>query len=83
MAKQINLEKALLNPEDVFKDPKNVLLSELRDREKLTILKLWAYDVELLKTADEENMCSDEECGVRLSKIQKVILELKEKMKKK
>ncbi|HEX9443033.1 MAG TPA: hypothetical protein VGA73_02895 [Candidatus Binatia bacterium] len=52
-----DLEKALLDPSAVFKNPVEVLQSpEISREQKIQILRRWEYDVRELQVADEESM---------------------------
>jgi len=53
----VNVEKALLNPEAVFKKPQEVVeRHDLSREQKIEILRRWAYDVRELQVADDESM---------------------------
>jgi hypothetical protein len=55
--KQMDFEKAKLNPAAVFKNPKEVVSSqELSREQKIEILGLWEQDARLMEVAEEENM---------------------------
>ncbi len=50
-------DRALLDPAEVFKLPKDVVNSDdLTAEQKLEILKRWETDAQLLSVATEENM---------------------------
>ena len=50
-------DRALLNPAEVFKLPKDVVKSDdLTTEQKLEVLKRWETDALLLSVATEENM---------------------------
>jgi hypothetical protein len=50
-------DRALLNPAEVFKLPKDVVTSEdLTTDQKLEVLQRWETDALLLSVAQEENM---------------------------
>ena len=51
----INVKKAMLNPESVFKDPQEVVVSEeMTSEQKINILRRWEYDVHQMEVAEEE-----------------------------
>ena len=53
----MDIEKALLNPETVFSDPKAILdQKDLSREQKIGILRRWEYDARDLEVAEEENM---------------------------
>jgi hypothetical protein len=50
-------EKALLNPNSVFKTPEEILnRNDLSRQQKVEILRRWEYDVRQLQVAEEESM---------------------------
>ena len=50
-------DKALLNPAEIFKQPKDVLNTDsMTAPQKLEVLKRWETDALLLSVATEENM---------------------------
>lgn len=56
----IDLERAKLNPAEVFASPQAIVDSqELSEQEKIDLLKRWAYDLKSLAIAEEENMPAD------------------------
>lgn len=53
----IDIEKAKLNPGQVFATPKDVLSAKgLSKDQKIDILRRWGYDAKVLAVAEEENM---------------------------
>jgi uncharacterized protein YpuA (DUF1002 family) len=53
----VSVEKALLNPEAVFKKPQEVVKrNDLSREQKIEILRRWEYDVRELQVADDESM---------------------------
>ncbi|MBI4524383.1 MAG: hypothetical protein HY695_11305 [Deltaproteobacteria bacterium] len=53
----VDFEKTLVDPEQVFKTPAELLQREDLSREqKIEILKRWEYDARELQVAEEENM---------------------------
>ena len=53
----IDVEKALIDPESVFKTPEDVVASgELSREQKIKILHRWEFDVRELQVAAEEGM---------------------------
>ncbi len=51
----IDVNKAMLDPTMVFKDPKDVVASgELTRDQKIEILRRWEYDARELEVAEEE-----------------------------
>jgi hypothetical protein len=50
-------EKALLNPNSVFKTPEEILnRNDFSRQQKVEILRRWEYDVRQLQVAEEESM---------------------------
>jgi hypothetical protein len=57
----VSVEKALLNPEAVFKKPQEVVKrNDLSREQKIEILRRWEYDVRELQVADDESMTAKE-----------------------
>lgn len=53
----IDVEKALVDPSLVFKNPEELLVNnELSREQKIEILRRWEYDVRELQVAEEESM---------------------------
>lgn len=53
----MNIEKALIDPTNVFRHPRDVLLAEsLSKKQKIQVLRRWEYDARELQVATEENM---------------------------
>lgn len=53
----MNIDKAMLDPAEVFSAPEEVLNSdELTRDQKVQILRRWEYDARELEVAEEENM---------------------------
>ncbi len=53
----IDLEKAMLDPTAVFRNPEDVRQrAELTQSQKIEILRRWEYDAHTLEVAEEENM---------------------------
>ena len=51
----IDLEKAMMDPARVFKEPQNVVAcNELTRAQKIEILERWEYDARQLEVAEEE-----------------------------
>ncbi len=51
----IDVERAMLDPTSVFKDPKEVVANdELTRDQKIEILRRWEYDARELEVAEEE-----------------------------
>lgn len=51
----INVNKALLDPTSVFKEPKEIVTTdELTREQKIEILRRWEYDARQLEVAEEE-----------------------------
>jgi hypothetical protein len=51
------LKQAIINPGSVFASPEEVMTSpELRDDEKIRVLRSWEYDAAELAVAEEEGM---------------------------
>lgn len=54
------IERALLDPTDVFSVPEEVVeRDDISRSDKIEILKRWEYDARTLEVAEEENMASD------------------------
>ena len=61
------LKQAFLDPVGTFGNPEKVEGDvRLSQNDKLTILKLWAHDCELLEIAEEENMPGS--CDIEMTK---------------
>ncbi len=61
----IDLEKAMLDPTAVFRNPEDVLQqAELSQTQKIEILRRWEYDARALEVAEEENMAGAEPSDV-------------------
>lgn len=57
MGGPIDYEKALLDPQDFFDDPEEVLdHPELTKAQKIEILRRWEYDANEVAVAEEEGM---------------------------
>lgn len=57
----IDIERALLDPAEVFGKPAKVLSAEgIDDATKIEILRRWGYDALELEVAEEENMADGE-----------------------
>jgi hypothetical protein len=55
--KQMDFEKAKLDPAAIFKSPQEVVSNqELSREQKIEILKQWEQDARLMEVAEEENM---------------------------
>lgn len=67
MAKKIDVQKALLDPGSVFKEPMDVVRNEdiTRDQ-KIKILRRWEYDARELQVAEEENMIGSDPSKLEL-----------------
>ncbi len=51
----IDVNKAMLDPTKLFKEPKDVVASnELTRNQKIEILRRWEYDARALEVAEEE-----------------------------
>lgn len=73
----MDIEKALLDPTQVFKTPEEVVnCAELSHEQKIEILERWKYDSRLLSVADEENMQSEK--PTLLGQINRALIALKE-----
>ncbi|OGO92641.1 MAG: hypothetical protein A3F10_00320 [Coxiella sp. RIFCSPHIGHO2_12_FULL_42_15] len=75
----INYEKALLDPQGVCENPKNVVTdASLTKAQKLEILEQWKQDAILLQIAEEENMApSDPTSSTMLGRVERAILAIK------
>ncbi len=61
----IDLEKAMLDPTAVFRNPEDVLhQAELTQSQKIEILRRWEFDARALEVAEEENMAGAEPSDV-------------------
>lgn len=74
----VNLEQAKLHPEEVFKNPIDVVnCDELTRTEKIEILWQWAYDERELMVAEGENMQAHNQSErAHLEKVLKALLKL-------
>jgi len=69
-----DIEKALLNPAMVFKNPQEVVESnDLSREQKIEILRRWEYDLRELQVADEESMTAPKPEAVTLDMILKAL----------
>ena len=69
-----DIEKALLNPAMVFKNPPEVVDSgDLSREQKIEILRRWEYDVRELQVADEESMTAPKPEAVTLDMVLKAL----------
>jgi len=69
-----DIEKALLNPAMVFKNPQEVVESnDLSPEQKIEILRRWEYDVRELQVADEESMTAPKPEAVTLDMVLKAL----------
>lgn len=74
----IDIDKALLDPANVFETPDEVLKAEELSREqKIEILRRWEYDARELQVAEEENMIGTN--SDMLGQIMRALLQLDEK----
>lgn len=70
----INIEKALLNPAIVFKNPQEVVESnDLSRQQKIEVLRRWEYDLRELQVADEESMTAPQPEAVTLDIVLKAL----------
>jgi hypothetical protein len=60
-ARPINVERALVDPRAVFKEPIEVLACDLDAAHKRQILECWRQDALELQAADDEAMSGGEE----------------------
>ena len=66
MTEQIDYDKALLDPADVFETPEEVLQhAELSKAQKVEILRRWEYDASEVAVAEEEGMQGDKPLMLR------------------
>jgi hypothetical protein len=71
----MNIEKALINPADVYNEPDQVLQDASLTREqKMKILTQWEYDARELEVAEEENMSGGTQS--RLREVRKALIDL-------
>lgn len=72
----MKIKEALLHPGEIFSTPKEVLdHSEFTKKQKIEILRSWAYDVNECTVAEEEGMvCEDE--PIHLDEIHAALHEL-------
>ncbi len=60
MSKEIDYDKALLDPTAVFETPEEVLRhGDLSKEQKVEILRRWEYDASEVAVAEEEGMQAD------------------------
>ena len=72
---EVDLDKAMLDPESVFVTPEEVRdHAALTKEQKIEILRRWAYEASELAVAEEEGMAKDEPIG--LARILGVLNEL-------
>jgi hypothetical protein len=70
----IDIEKALLNPAIVFKNPQEVVESnDLLRQQKIEVLRRWEYDLRELQVADEESMTAPQPEAVTLDIVLKAL----------
>jgi hypothetical protein len=63
----VNVEKALLNPSTIFKQPRDVVeRGDLSRDQKIEILRRWEYDIRELQVADDESMTAKEPSVITL-----------------
>jgi hypothetical protein len=66
----MDMDKALLNPAEVFKRPQDVVeKNDLSREQKIEILRRWEYDARELQVADEESMTGNERDPVTLDAV--------------
>jgi hypothetical protein len=69
-----NIEKALLNPAIVFKNPQEVVESnDLSRQQKIEVLRRWEYDLRELQVAEEESMTAPKPEAVTLDIVLKAL----------
>lgn len=73
-----DLEAAKTDPSKVFKHPHDVVEdTSLSRKNKIDILKQWAYDEREIAVAEEENMqAHDNRHGIILDEVLKALMEL-------
>lgn len=73
-----DIEAAKLDPAHYYKSPREVIGDEsLSRKDKIDILRRWAYDEREIAVAEEENMLShDNKHGVILDEILQALLQL-------
>lgn len=73
----MDINKVMLNPAGAFKDPEELMASaEFNNAEKIKILESWAYDIQELEKAEEENMRGNDNYTF-LRRIKNILLDLK------
>lgn len=73
-------KQAMLEPGECFGTPEDLCRSDIFTLDqKITILRMWAYDAQLEQQAEAENMHSDKE--VMLGRILKCLFQLAEEQK--
>ncbi len=73
----MKIKEALLHPEEVFLTPKEVLdHPEFTKKQKIEILRSWAYEVNEYTVAEEEGMVCGEDKPIHLDEIHAAIHEL-------
>jgi hypothetical protein len=61
---QVDVDTAVFNPASIFKTPDEILRDEkiaLTPEQKLRALQTWKLDIQLRRTAEEENMHSNQD----------------------
>ena len=73
----MKVKEALLHPEEVFLTPKEVLGHlEFTKKQKIEILRSWAYEVNKCTVAEEEGMVCGENEPIHLDEIHAALHEL-------
>lgn len=77
---KITFKQAMLEPGEYFKSPEDLYrYEEFSLDQKITILRMWAYDAQLEQQAEAENMHADKE--VMLGQILQCLFRLVEEQK--
>jgi hypothetical protein len=74
----IDLDKARLNPSEVFASPNDILQHrELSRAQKIEVLRRWAQDAQALQVAEDENMTAPpQQPASRLDEVMKALHDL-------
>lgn len=73
---QLDLEKALQDPMEVFKSPAELMQADLTDDLKHELLSRWAFNIKELETAADDGMKTPDNPGPVLEEIERYLEEL-------
>jgi hypothetical protein len=75
MTNETKLARALLDPQDVYKTPNDVLNDpDLTESQKIEVLRRWEYDASELSVAEEEGMAQAD--GISLYQVLQALHQL-------